>query len=129
MKFANLLLASAWAQDKKKDNGDQERGERGRYPASTAVAWNAPNSGPCTDTAFSGPGWTVESPHYYSNHQTCTRNYQCPENTVVFYKWNRLSIESHSSCYYDYVKLSGKTETGATVSEYHCGEKSASVIQ
>ena len=123
MKFTNLLLASAWA---KKDNGENERGDRGRYPAHTAVAWNAPDSGPCTDTAVSGPGWTVESPHYYGNHNTCTRSYQCPENTVVFYKWNRIEIEYHSSCYYDYVKLSGRTETGGTESAYHCSTKTAS---
>merc|ERR1712227_1064831 len=127
MKFAPLLLASAWAQKEKVDHGDEERGVRGRYPSSTAIAWGAPDSGPCTDTQHSGPGWTVESPHYYGNHNTCTRSYTCPENTVVFYKWNRLNIEYHSRCYYDYVKLSGKDQnTGAVTSAYHCGDKSAS---
>ena len=41
MKFSTFLVATALASDEKKS----ERGERGQYPASTAVGWGQPNTG------------------------------------------------------------------------------------
>ena len=121
MKFASLFLASAWAKDKSINSND-------RTPRpSSAIGWGLPDiTSGCPATEVSGPGWTVESDHYYSNYETCRRSYTCPDNTVMFYKWNRIDLEYQSTCYYDFVRLSGKDQqTGAVTSAYHCGSKSS----
>jgi len=122
MKIFSLLAAVVWgdeASDKAKDA--KLHGERAVNPSDHAVVFGAPDSGSCTDST-SGLMTTVGSEHNYQNHARCHKEYTCDEGHVAFVKYNRVTIENHSVCGYDYVKLSWKdTDTDAVTSETKCG--------
>ena len=126
MRILNFFLASALAQDERKEvpKGMTRSETRGRYPSSQSVGWDLYDKGQCQTTSLGRNHWQVESRHDYTNHEDCRLNFKCDSNQLAFVKWNRMHIESHSRCYYDYVKLSWKQVNPArVVSEYHCGEK------
>lgn len=120
MKVLSLLAATVWG-DAAKDAEMEERGIRGQLPWSASVNFNAAETGYCQENV-SGSMTTVFSRHNYGNNERCHREVKCADNEVAFVKWNRISLEGHSQCYYDYAKLSWKnSDTGAVTSEWKCG--------
>lgn len=126
MRVLNLLAAAVWGDQTTDKEADMKlRGERGQMPGSAAVHFGKNDSGSCSDTQ-NGNIHTVYSRHSYGNNDRCHREYTCDAGHVAFVKWNRISMENHSSCYYDYAKLSWKNaDTGAVTSEWKCGSISS----
>ena len=63
----------------------------------------------------------ISTQHQYYNQDYCHEYWECenPDHNM-FYKWNRVGIESHSNCAYDWARLAWGTGDGEQ--EYLCQE-------
>lgn len=127
LQFASL--ATVCLANKGKDGKDEKaaRGdERGQYPAHQTPNFNLSDRGRCSKSLDSSSGiYTIESRHSYDNHENCHIMIECPANEAAFFKVERIDIENHGSCYYDYLKLSWMDrQTGSVTTDHACGTNS-----
>ena len=68
-------------------------------------------------------------PNYYPANEDCIYTISQPADTVILLNFISMDIESHSTCYYDYLEIRDGPTDDSTVLDKLCGSEIPAAIQ